>query len=148
MFNIPFFKKIYFNDLGITIRDHPWVIDEEQIMNHKLRQFPNQIKRVKFNNSWLWGKINQKYKYGIKITVFLLGGIHLNDDKDISGLFQTLFKTYRPLYIDIISSKTNSDNDLFKGLKKLKSRNGFIFFDLNSININHINLMAGALDVF
>lgn len=145
--NIPFFRQLYFNKAVVQDGKHACMINEAQVLKHKLMQYPSDVKTVKYKNSWLWGRLIQKKKFGVKWPVFYVGGIQLAATDDLSGLVSEIFKLYNVLFVQFFSCKTNSFNCLLKGWKKSKM-NGFIFYSLNIPEFEHFNLMIGPLDIF
>lgn len=122
-------------------------INEQQVMEHKLTQYPDCIKKVEYNGSWLWGRLVNKKKYGVKWPVFYVGGVQLAHEKDLKILVSEIFHLYKVSFVQFFSCKTNTFNDLLKGWKK-PNMNGFIFFNLNMPGFTHFNCMIGAIDIF
>ena len=145
--NIPFVKQFYFTKGALPNNHYTCSIQEEQVMEHKLIQFPPEVKTISYNNSWLWGKLIKKKKYGISWPVFYAGGIHLATEKDLSGLVSLIFKNYKVLFVQFFSCKTNTFNGLLRGWQPSKM-NGFIYYNLNMPEVKHLNLMIGAIDIF
>ena len=144
--NIPFYRNSYFTNKSQQIKN-ACIINEEQVKRHKALQYPNEVKEIWHNKSWLWGKLIYKSKYGIKLPVFYVGGVNLLKENDLRGLILEVFKQHPVLFIQVLSCKTNSFNELLKGWKRSKM-NGFIFYNLNMPEPEHLNLMIGVLDVF
>ncbi len=145
--NIWFVKQFYFTKAALPNNLNTCSIQEEQVMQHKLMQFPSEVKTINYNNSWLWGKLIKKKKYGIYWPVFYAGGIYLATEKDLSGLVSLIFKNYKVLFVQFFSCKTNTFNGLLRGWKPSKM-NGFIYYNLNMPEVKHLNLMIGAIDIF
>lgn len=145
--NLPFIKHSYFTHEKLPGNQHACIINESQVQQHKLLQFPSQVKTINFNNSWLWGKLIKKKKWGVKWPVFYVGGIHLSNENDLKGLVSMIFKLHRVIFVQFFSCKTNTFNKLLKGWKK-PNMNGFIYFNLNMAEFKHFNLMIGAIDIF
>ena len=144
--NIPFNKYLYLKK-SHTDKDGVCSIDEKQIQQHKIAQYPLEVKSFEYKNSWVWGKLIKKVKFGIKFPVFYIGGVHLADENDLKFLLAKIFKTHRVLFIQIFSCTTNSFNVLIKGWQRSKM-NDFIFYNLNMPESEHFNIMIGAIDVF
>ncbi len=144
--NIPFLRNSYYTN-SLPGKNNECSINEEQVMKHKATQYPAAVKVIKYNDSWLWGKLIYKKKYGIKWPVFYVGGIHLATEKDVKGLISGIFRSYKVLFVQFFSCKTNRFNVLLKGWRK-PTMNGFIFFNLNMPGFKHFNLMIGAIDIF
>jgi hypothetical protein len=144
--NIPVYRNLLFTNRTQHVKN-VCVVNEEQVKRHKALQYPNEVKEVWYNKSCLWGKLIYKNKYGIKLPVFYVGGVSLFEENDLRGLVFEVFRQHRVLFIQILSCKTNSFNELLKGWKKSKM-NGFIFYNLNMPKQEHLNLMIGVLDVF
>lgn len=144
--DIPFVKHLYFTE-KLLHNNSACIIDEAQVQKHKAAQFPSAVKVIRYNDSWLWGKLIHKRKIGFKLPVFYVGGVHLATEKDLQGLVSGVFKANKVLFIQLFSCKTNSFNILLKGWKRSKM-NGFIFYNLNMPEFEHFNLMIGPLDIF
>lgn len=144
--NIPIYRNSCFTNKSQQV-ENVCIVNEEQVKTHKALQYPSEVKEIRYNKSWLWGKLIYKSRYGIKLSVFYVGGISLFEENDLRGLVFEIFKQHRVLFIQILSCKTNSFNELLKGWKKSKM-NGFIFYNLNMPEPEHLNLMIGVLDVF
>ena len=145
--NIPFIKGLYFTKGVIQNRQNVCTIDELQVKDHKMAQDPSALKMVQVNESWIWGKRLQKTKFGIRIPVFYVGGIHLADEKDLKGLISGIFKLHKVFAIQFVSCKTNTFNGLMKGWKQ----SDMIYFNYCNWDMpafEHFDLMIGALDVF
>jgi len=145
--NIRFTRQFYFTKKELQNNNEACCINEKQVMEHKLAQYPADIRTVKYNDSWLWGKLAQKKKYGVNWTVFYVGGVELADEKDLKVLVSEIFNLYKVSFVQFFSCKTNTFNDLVKGWKK-PNMNGFIFFNLNMPAFKHFNCMLGAIDIF
>jgi len=145
--NIPFVRNFYFTRRLLQKDNNGCLINEMQVMERKAAQFPDEVKIVKCGDSWLWGKLIEKKKYGFKLPVFYVGGVHLAVEKDMPHLVSAVFKLKRVLFVQFFSCKTNRFNVLLRGWKK-PNMNGFIFFNLNSPSFEHFDLMIGTIDVF
>ncbi len=145
--NIPFIKSFYFTNNQLPNNKDACFINERQVMEHKSTQYPAAIKTIKYNDSWLWGKLAYKKKYGINWPVFYVGGIKLADEADLKMLVSKIFGSYKVSLVQFFSCKTNTFNGLLKGWKK-PNMNGFIFFNLNMPDCKHFNCMLGAIDIF
>jgi len=144
--NIPFLKKFYIQKTGIDNTD-VCRINEEQVKEHKAFQFPSQVRSFRYNNSWVWGKLVNKVRFGIKIPAFYAGGFYLEDENDLQYLVAKIFNSHKILFIQVLSCGTNNITPLIKGWKPSKM-NPFIFFNLNMPSFKHFNIMIGAIDVF
>lgn len=144
--NFPLLKNKYANKVIIDGSD-VCQINEEQVYSHKALQFPTEIKKIAYNNSWVWGKLIIKTKFGIKIPAFYVGGFHLANETDLEYLIAEIFRQYNILFIQVLSCGTNNINPLFKGWKSAKV-NPFIFYNLNMPAVKHFNIMFGAIDIF
>ncbi len=147
MINLPFMRKHRIIPLASMNRTNACIIDEQQVMRHKLEQFPGEIKRVDHNNSWLWGKLLTKRKFGMNWKVFYVGGVQLDSEKDLQSLLKKLSDSYEPSVVQFFSCASNTFNPLLNGWKQSKM-NGFIFYNLNMPEPAHLNLMIGVLDIF
>lgn len=145
--NIPFLKDSYFNKTTINA-NNSLIINEEQVEAYKRTQYPANTKIIRHKNSWVWGKIINKAKFGINIRAFYVGGIHISEENDFKYLINNLFKTHKVFAVQLTSCKSNSFNKLLKNWKPSIHMNGFIFFNLNMPDFEHLNLMIGAIDVF
>ncbi|MCY7293727.1 MAG: GNAT family N-acetyltransferase, partial [Ferruginibacter sp.] len=145
--NIPFLKKIYFTNKALQNNNGACFINEKQLMEHKLIQYPSAIRKVEYNSSWLWGKLEYKKKYGIKWLVFYVGGVELSDEKDLKVLVSKIFELYKVSFVQFFSCKTNTVNRLMRGWRK-PNMNGFIYFNLSMPDFKHFNCMLGAIDIF
>jgi len=123
------------------------MVDDVQVKEHKAIQFPAEVKCIYYKDSWVWGKLVKKIKYGITIPVFYAGGFHLADDADIKPLVAKIFKAEKVLLLQVLSCGSNSLNVLFKGWRPAKG-NPFIFHNLNMPAAKHFNIMQGVIDVF
>lgn len=146
--NIPFYRKIYFNLSSTHEHKNSCFLDEEQVKRHKQSQSLDKIFTIKKEKSWIWGKVINKKKFGIKFSVFLIGGIIIDNHSDLKCIIAETFSKYKVAYIEIISSETHSCISLFKRWRNSKGRNGFIFFNLNLPTFNKLDLMIGSIDVF
>lgn len=145
--NIPGIWQSRIDDEVILSNSNACMIDEIQVMEHKLMQYPSDIKVINFRQSWLWGKLLNKKKFGISVPVFYVGGVHLASEKDLKGLIASIFNSYVVVMVQFFSCASNAFNPLLKGWRKSKM-NGFIFYNLNMPAFKHFNLMIGALDIF
>ncbi|MBK8610333.1 MAG: GNAT family N-acetyltransferase [Chitinophagaceae bacterium] len=145
--NIPFVRHLYFADTCFRHDRDACVINEKQVMEHKLRQYPLTVVTIKVNESWLWGKLIRKKKYGIYWPVFFVGGVQLADEKDLKILVTKIFDLHKVSFVQFFSCKTNTFNVLMRGWKK-PNMNGFIFFNLSMPECKHFNCMLGAIDIF
>ena len=144
--NFPLLKDFYLQKTVIDKTD-TCRINEEQVKGHKSIQFPAQIKSFRHNNSWVWGKLESKIKFGFKLPVFYAGGGYLEDENDLQYLVTKIFNSHSVLFIQVLSCGTNNLNPLIKGWKPSKM-NPFIFYNLNMPSFTHFNIMIGAIDVF
>lgn len=145
--NIPFIRQLYFTKNILQNNNDVCFINEKQVMEHKLMQYPFVFKTIKHNDSWLWGKLIHKKKYGVKWPVFFVGGVQLADEKDLKKMVSQIFKLHKVSFVQFFSCKTNTFNGLMSGWKK-PNMNGFIFFNLNMPEFTHFNCMLGAIDIF
>jgi hypothetical protein len=145
--NLPFLQHFHLTNSAIDEKDTIH-IDEKQVQEHKSIQFPGKIKVIRYNNNWLWGKIVSRKKFGIKYSVFLIGGLGLTDSKDLGGLLKKVFKAHRVLFIEIVSCQKNTTNALIKNWTQTTAMNGFIYFNLNMPEATRFNVTLGAIDVF
>ncbi|HMJ48751.1 MAG TPA: GNAT family N-acetyltransferase [Ferruginibacter sp.] len=146
IFNVPFFKSLYLTNGNIE-NNTSCKIDELQVKKHKALQSPDEVKIVRYQNSWAWGKLIIKMKFGLKLPVFYLGGIQLEKETDLASIFSEIFKTYKVIFIQVLSCKTNTFNVLIKKWKPSRL-NGFIFYNLNMPPFKNFDIMIGAIDVF
>ncbi len=144
--NFPFLKNIYLQNANIDNIDVCF-INEKQVQEHKALQFPAEVKTFSHNNSWVWGKLINKVKFGIKIPVFYAGGFYLADKKDLKFLITKIFNSGRVLFIQVLNCGSHNLNPLFKGWKPSKM-NPFIFYNLNMPPAKHFNITLGAIDIF
>lgn len=145
--NIPLIRNMFFTNNTLDNDNGACFIKEAQVMEHKLKQYPFAIKKIEYNKSWLWGKLEYKKKYGIKWLVFFVGGIELADEKDLKVLISKIFALYKVSFAQFFSCKTNTVNGLIRGWRK-PHMNGFIYFNLNMPDFKHFNCMLGAIDIF
>ena len=146
IFNLPFFSQ---PSLTLQSIDKLSVcaINEQQAKEHKAIQFPSEVKIVEHNNSWVWGKLIHKKKFGFKILVFYAGGFFIEEENDLKILLSKIFKAHNVLFIQLLSCETHNLTPLIKGWKRSKM-NGFIFYNLNMPEFTHFNVMIGAIDIF
>lgn len=145
--NIPGIWQFRLNDAALLNSSNVCMINEKQVMEHKHMQYPADVKVIRFRQSWLWGKLLNKKKFGINWPVFYVGGVHLDSEKDLKGLIAAVFSSYVVVMVQFFSCANNTFNPLLKGWKKSKM-NGFIFHNLNMPVFEHFNMMIGALDIF
>lgn len=145
--DLPFIGQFYFTKKLLQNNNDACFINEQQVMEHKQMQYPSAVKAIKHNNSWLWGKLVRKKKYGINWPVFFVGGVQLADEKDLKALVSKIFELHKVSFVQFFSCKTNTFNGLMRGWKK-PNMNGFIFFNLNMPEFAHFNCMLGAIDIF
>jgi predicted N-acetyltransferase YhbS len=145
--NITFIRRFFFTKKNLSNKTEACFMNELQVMEHKLLQYPSAIKSVKHNDSWLWGKLVSKKKYGINWRVFIVGGVQLENEKDLKLLVSKIFAVYKVSFVQFFSCKTNTVNGLMRGWKK-PDTNGFIFFSINIPEFTHFNCMLGAIDIF
>jgi predicted N-acetyltransferase YhbS len=148
VWNIPLLKNANLETMVAPIPANTLVIDEEQLYAHKKRQKDEMILRADFENSFIWGKIEKRKKYGIAFIVFVVGGIHFANPQHVRPLFASLFRKYKVGFAELISCKLNTTNACVKNWKKAPSMNGFIYFNLNMPDNIGMNYMIGAIDVF
>ncbi len=146
--SMPFAGKIFTNNSYQPLLHDAVEIDEEQLYEHKKRQSPADILRVNHNNSFIWGKLEKRKKYGIEFSFFIVGGIKLSEPGSLQGLISGVFKTYKVRFIDIVSCSLNTNNGIIKKWKKASGLNGFIYYNLNMPDNIKLNLMFGSIDVF
>ncbi len=146
--NIPFFKSLYLQPYCEPVPANALVIDEEQLFAHKKKQKGENVLRVDISDSFMWGKIEKRKKYGLTFHIFIVGGIRFSQPEYVRGLFAAVFKKYKPGFIELVSCKLNTTNDCIKKWKKAPSLNGFIYHNLNMPENIRLNLMFGAVDVF
>ena len=145
--DIPFIRKFYFTGKALQNNTDACLINEIQVMEHKLKQYPANVKTITHNTSWLWGKQVYKKKYGIKWLVFYVGGVELADEKDLKVLVSKIFALHKVSFVQFFSCKTNTVNGLMRGWRK-PNMNGFIYFNLSMPEFKHFNCMLGAIDIF
>jgi len=145
--NIPFLNRCYFTQAIVHNNKGACYINELQVMDHKMKQSPDSVKLVKYNDSWLWGKRLKKRKFGFSVPVFYVGGICLAATADLKGLVSELFRSQNVLFVQFFSCESNRFNALLKGWKTSKM-NGFIFFNFTMPHFDYFNLMIGPIDVF
>jgi hypothetical protein len=119
---------------------------EKQIAELKKGQ-DTSVVELEVNQSYLWGKLKAKTKYGLKLNYFYLGGLTISDPRDMRLLMEKVYSL--PVgYIQIVSCASNSYNLFFTNWKEAQGVNPFIFFELNSKIPEHVNMMYGLIDVF
>ena len=146
IYNLPFFKNLSTQANAIDKTD-VCIINESQVKEHKALQFPTEVKTFTHNNSWVWGKLKNKVKFGIKLPVFYAGGFYLADKNDLKFLIAKIFNANKVLFIQVLSCGSNNLNPLFKGWK-ISKMNPYIFYNLNMPSFKHFNISLGAIDVF
>lgn len=148
--NIPFLKNSYFNrqiNKG-DINASTFRPVESQIVDLKKKMNEESILEIYKNKSYLWGKRKiKKTKFGISLNYFYLGGMELHNQTDFYEMIEQIFDQLNVHYIQIVSCEKNRYNNLLKKWKKA-NMNGFIFFELNSLPVENVNLFYGAIDVF
>jgi hypothetical protein len=122
-------------------------VNEEQVRTHKHSQSAEAVKEIQYNKSSIWGKYSTKYRYGLNIPYFEVGGIQLAEDSDLKFLIKTIFKQYNTWFVQIISCQTNTFNVLLKNWTAAHM-NGFIFYNLNMPGFKNFDIMIGTIDVF
>lgn len=148
MTNIPFSRNLYLRPRCKKVPADALVIDEEQLFAHKKKQKGSAIYRVDVNHSFLWGKLEQRKKFGLAFKIFTVGGIRLSQPEDLQGLFDLVFKKYKPGFIEIVSCIENTTNACIKKWKKAPSVNGFVYYNLHMPENIRLNFMFGAIDSF
>ena len=144
--NLPLLKGKQASDVSIDNID-VCLVNEQQILAHKVLQFPAEVKKISYNNSWIWGKVVRKTKYGINIPVFYVGGVTLKKETDLNHLITKIFSEFKVLFIQMLSCGTHTLNPLFTGWKPSKM-NPFVFYNLNMPAAKHFDIMFGAIDIF
>ncbi len=145
--NIPFLKRTYFTKGHLQSRNGACTINEMQVKEHKLAQFPSLVKVIQFNDSWIWGKLIHKKKLGISIPVFYVGGVQLVAERDLPELVAGIFRSHKAAFVQFFSCASHSFNTLLRGWKPSRK----ILFNYHNLSMpafDHFNLMIGALDVF
>lgn len=144
---IPFLLNRYFSGKPF-IGQQALMVNERQVEAYKRSQFPEVIKAVRYHDSWAWGKIEIRKKWGFRIRAFYVGGIDLANPNDLPALIKTIFRQQRVPIIQISSCTRNSFNALLNHWKPSLYMNGFIYYNLNLPSFEYFNAMIGAIDVF
>ena len=131
--------KFYYQNVYLPV--------ETQICDLKMNIAPDETIAINVNNSFAWGKIIKKQKFGITFKSFYVGGMEIQEPKDFELVINRIIKDYSISYIQLVSCINNKYNNLSKGWKPAQI-NPFIFYDLNEIPVTDINIMYGAIDVF
>jgi predicted N-acetyltransferase YhbS len=150
--NIPFVRNAYLNNTSALnleeLRSGSFIPVEEQILDLKKNTWGNDIIEIKEGSSLIWGRLARKpLKFGINLHYFYLGGMDLKDVGHFPLMMQKIFKKFSVQYVQVVSAETNKYNVLLKNWKSSRI-NGFIFYELNSGAVEHLNLYYGAIDVF
>lgn len=147
LFNVPLLRSRYLAGMM-----QPTIsvcrINERQVFEHKKLQFPDKIKSVQHNNSWLWGKLERRIKLGIPVKVFYVGGMEIENQSDLPILLKKMVQETGARLVRLQSNASNSQNGLFKRWKPSRFMNPFVFYNLEAPAFTHFNVMGGALDVF
>lgn len=145
--DLPVLKSFFFTKKAWKGNDNACLINEQQVLDHKLAQSSTDVKVARHHESMLWGKLLRKKKYGIYWDVFYVGGVHLKNENDLEPLVKQLLTTHGVSFVQFFSCGSNSVNGLLRGWTK-PNTNGFIYFNLHMPAFEHFNLMIGAIDTF
>ena len=152
--NIPkegFLKSFFFNkninDI-VHLNKNSILQNEQELYELKKAEYGSKLIKVELNGNTIWGTIRQKNIKGIKICFFDIGGIEIKNTEDIPALFQKVSKLNRFSFFQIVTTKNNSYNQVFKRVKPAKT-NDLIIFDLNlDSSCFNFNFFAGIKDVW
>jgi hypothetical protein len=147
--NIPIVRKLWLNksDQSADYYHKNTILPVERQLADLKRSQSASFVDFQINDSYVWGKIGSKIKYGMKVKYFYIGGLELANPKDFNLLMREIYKL--PVqYIQIASCTANRYNELFNRWMESSGINPFIFFELNSMVISNINIMYGSIDVF
>ena len=152
--NIPnsvLLRGFFFNkdlDDCSRIQSNSILQNDEELYELKKAEYGSSLIKVEKRGSILWGTIKQKHIKGLKLSYFDVGGIAINNNADIPALFQRISSLNKFSFFQIVSTKDNSYNQIFKRFKPART-NDLIVFDLNidtsSINFN---FFGGIKDVW
>ena len=144
---IPFLPADKFRN-GKMDKSNSLTVNEQQVLDHKGRQFPAQVFSFAHAGSRIWGKLVSKRKWGIMISVFYVGGIELTDVQDLPCLIAEIYQSTGVRIVQLISCKTNRFNELVRGWRQTDKIRGFVFYNLGIPAIENLDLMIGSIDVF
>lgn len=130
-----------------SYKENVYLPVESQIVDIKKNINPDETISINVNNSFAWGKIKVKKKFGLTFHYFYMGGMEIENPTDFELIIDQMIRDLSINYIQIVSCMTNKYNKFLKGWKPADI-NPFMFYDLNEIPVNDINIMYGAIDVF
>ncbi len=127
--------------------DDVYWIDEEQILNQKMREAPEEVRVFRKGGSFLWGKLRRKEKWGLVLPYFDIGGVRLEDNASLSALLMQANKELRVAYIQLAIAEGHPLQQALHGWKPARM-NGFMFFNLSDEPLGDVAMMMGTIDVF
>jgi predicted N-acetyltransferase YhbS len=152
--NIPnsaLLKALFFNKNIDDIRklnSNAVLQDEKELYELKRAEYGSDLIESQHNGSMVWGAIKYKNIKGIKISYFDVGGIEIRNTADITELFQKITDSNKFSFFQIVSTKNNSYNQVFKRFKPART-NDLIIFDLNlDTSSFSFNFFGGIKDVW
>ena len=149
--NLRFVNKFWFNknynrQMDYYIQNY-FLPVESQIIELKKNIDDKNVIVLQVNDSFIWGKVLEKKKFGIRLKYFYVGGVSINDISDYHPLIKKIFKDFSVHYIQLVSAKTNKFNELLKGWRPARI-NPFLIYNMSQLPSCNQNLMYGAIDVF
>lgn len=152
--NIPnsvLLKNLFFNkniDETSKLNSNSILQNEKELYELKRAEYGSQLIKSEKNGSIVWGTVKYKNLKGIKISYFDVGGIEIHNTADISVLFQRVTNLNKFSFFQIVSTKNNSYNQIFKRFKPART-NDLIVFDLNlHTSLVNFNFFGGIKDVW
>lgn len=147
--NIPLIRDLWFKNLASLQSSSAKVLKPNEYQVSSLKKNVNsEIIEIAHNESYLWGKMESRNKFGIRLTIFNIGGMQIKSKQDLSAMLTKIY-SFGCHFIEIYSCKSNLNNNFFR-FWQVSSTHRFIFFYLNLPEdaIINFNLMRGVSDTF
>jgi GNAT superfamily N-acetyltransferase len=147
--NIPLIRNLWFKNLVSLPPSSSKVLKPNECQVSALKKNLNsEIIEIAHNESYLWGKMESRNKFGIRLKIFSIGGMQIKSKQDLYAMLRKIY-SFRCHFIEIYSCKSNLHNNFFR-FWQVSSTHRFIFFYLNLPEdaIINFNLMRGVSDTF
>jgi hypothetical protein len=149
--NFPFIDSFKFlkNTYPTDINKDAFLQNNTQLLKLKIQEYGNQISVFEMSNNTIWGKVRNKRVKSLSLTYFDVGGMEINNPKELRNTFKELANRYKVKFIQIITPSTSKQNNYFKNSSPAETNN-LVIFDLNveTTLSTHFNFCAGVKDVF
>ncbi|HMJ48105.1 MAG TPA: GNAT family N-acetyltransferase, partial [Ferruginibacter sp.] len=146
LYNIPLYSSFILKKNSVD-NENVCSVNEKQVCDHKAIQSPAEVKIFYHNNSWLWGKLIKKTKWGVNWPVFYVGGVQLYSERDLQPLIKKIFKAHFVLFIQLLIPGTHTIKPLIANWRPANI-NPFVLYRLNIPVFDHFNVMIGSIDIF